>query len=118
MAATALRHAGRTAASPNEPGTLLSLGQPGLMQSLLQTAGYADISVHALAAPMRLPSARHYIDFVQTAGLPIMALLAPLSVPAQAAAWADIEQQLLRLNSAGGWIGPNELLLCAATRPH
>ena len=118
LAATALRHAGRTAASPNEPGTLLSLGQPGLMQSLLQTAGYADISVRALAAPMRLPSARHYIDFVQTAGLPIMALLAPLPAPAQAAAWADIEQQLLRFNSAGGWIGPNELLLCAATRPH
>ena len=104
-------------ASPFKPGTLMSMGQPGLMHSLLADAGFTDIHVRALDAPMRLPSARNYIDFVQTAGLPIMAILAPLPPAAQQAAWQDIEAQLQRFTSGDAWRGPNELLLCTATRP-
>ena len=117
MAATARRHAGLAPVSPYEPGTLMSLGQPGLMAALLTDAGFSDISVRALAAPMRLPHVKHYIDFVQTAGLPIMAILAPLPPEAQRAAWQDIEQQLQLFTTPRDWLGPNELLLCAATRP-
>lgn len=117
LGATAMRHAGLAPASPFKPGTLMSLGQPGLMQTLLAAAGFTDIHIRALDAPMRLPSVQHYLDFVQTAGLPIMAILAPLPLAAQRAAWQDIEAQLLRFNSADQWIGPNELLLCTARRP-
>ena len=117
LGATAMRHAGLATASPFTSGTLMSLGQPGLMHDLLAAAGFTDIDVRALDAPMHLPSAQHYIDFVQTAGLPIMAILAPLPLAAQRAAWQDIESQLQRFSSADGWLGPNELLLCSATRP-
>ncbi len=117
LVATAMRHAGLAQASPFEPGTLMSLGQPGLMHSLLAAAGFTDIAIRALDAPMRLPSVKHYLNFVQTAGLPIMAILAPLPAAVQAAAWQDIEAQLLRFNGACDWVGPNELLLCTATRP-
>ena len=117
LGATALRHAGLPPATPFKPGTLMSLGQPGLMKGLLATAGFSDIGVRVLDAPMRLPSVRHYIDFVQTAGLPIMAILAPLTASAQTAAWHDIEQQLRRFNTGDEWVGPNQLLLCTATRP-
>jgi len=117
LGATALRHAGLAMASPFTPGTLMSLGQPGLMHSLLTTAGYTDIQVRAIDAPMRLPSVRHYLRFVQSAGLPIMAILAPLPPAVQEAAWQEIENQLLRFNSGDEWLGPNELLLCTATRP-
>jgi SAM-dependent methyltransferase len=117
LGATAMRHAGLAPASPFKPGTLMSLGQPGLMQTLLAAAGFTDIHIRALDAPMRLPSVQQYLDFVQTAGLPIMAILAPLPLAAQRAAWQDIEAQLLRFNSADQWVGPNELLLCTARRP-
>ena len=117
LGATALRHAGLPPATPFKPGTLMSLGQPGLMNGLLAAAGFSDICVRALDAPMRLPTVRHYVDFVQTAGLPIMAILAPLTAAAQAAAWQDIEQQLRRFNTGDEWVGPNQLLLCTATRP-
>lgn len=116
MAATARRHAGLAPASPFEPGTLLSLGRPGLMAELLATAGFVQIEVRAIAAPMRLPSVRHYIDFVQSAGTPIMAMLAPLPEAAQRVAWQDMAQQLERFSAGGEWVGPNELLLCAAQR--
>lgn len=117
MASTALRHAGLPPLDPFEPGTLLSLGRPGLLADLLTAAGFVNVEVRALQAPMRLPSCQHYIDFVRTAGLPIMAILAPLPAAAQQAAWDDIAQQLGRFTTANGWEGPNELLLCCATRP-
>ena len=117
LVSTALRHAGLPLASPATPGTLLSLGQTGLLADLLDTAGFVDIEVHAVSAPMRLPSCQHYIDFVRTAGLPIMAILAPLSASAQTEAWHDMAAQLERFTTPTSWVGPNELLLCSATRP-
>ena len=117
MVSTAMRHAGLAPASPFAPGSLLSLGQPGLMAELLRAAGFTGIEVRAVAAPMQLPSRQHYIDFVRSAGLPIMALLAPLSAAAQRDAWQDIADQLDQFNTPAGWCGPNELLLCTAQRP-
>lgn len=108
---TALRHAGRTAASPFEPGTLFSLGKPGVLAELLELAGFSDIKVEPVTAPMHLPSSRHYLDFIRSSGSPIMEILAPLPVPAQNDAWADMEEQLNRFTSADGWCGPNELLV-------
>lgn len=113
---TARRHAG-LAPLPGEPaGSLLSLGQPGLMARLLAEAGFVDIDVHPVAAPMHLPSRSAYIDFTKSAGQPVMAMLAPLSAAAQAGAWHDIEQGLDRYSTPRGWVGPNELLLCTGTR--
>ena len=121
LVSTALRHAGlppaAPAAAPSPPGTLLSLGQPGLLADLLSAAGFAQVSVRSINAPMHLPSAQHYVDFVRTAGGPVMAILAPLSADAQRDAWLDIAQQLARFNTANGWVGPNTLLLCAGARP-
>ena len=117
MASTAMRHAGLPLASAPAPGSLLSLGRPGLLDSLLTDAGFTDINVRAMAAPMRLPSTQHYVDFVRTAGLPIKAILAPLSDAAQQEAWADIARQLDQFMTPTGWQGPNELLLCYAKRP-
>jgi ubiquinone/menaquinone biosynthesis C-methylase UbiE len=111
LMATALRYAGRPAGSPFEPGTLLSLGKPGLLEELLEAAGFSDIQVSPVAAPMRLPSSRHYLDFVRSSGSPIMEILAPLPVDVQNDAWVDMETQLQRFNDADGWCGPNELLL-------
>ena len=115
MMATAIRHAGLPPKSPFEPGTLLSLGQPGLLERLLRDAGFIDISVRPVSAPFRLPSGRHYIDFVRSSGTPIMQMLAPLSASAQSVAWDDMVDQLDRFTTATGWEGPNELLLCAAS---
>ena len=116
MVSTARRHAGLPPASPFDPGTLLSLGQPGLLPALLAEAGFVDVEVRVISAPMHLPSCKHYIAFVRTAGLPVMALLAPLSAAAQREAWRDISEQLARFSTPSGWVGPNELLLCAGSR--
>lgn len=120
LIATAMRHAGLPPLPPGvpgQPGTLLSRGQTGLLAELLDTAGFIDIKVRTVSAPMHLPSCQHYIDFIRTAGLPIMAILTPLSAAAQTDAWLDMAAQLDTFTTSTGWVGPNELLLCAATRP-
>lgn len=116
MMATALRHRGLPPGAPSTPGTLLSLGAPGLMQQLLGAAGFVDVEVQTVDAPFHLPSAGAYIDFVRTSGSPLIQLLAPLSAEAQAAAWDDMTRQFARFDAPDGWHGPNELLLCSASR--
>jgi len=111
LMSTALRHAGRAAASPFAPGTLFSLGKPGVLAGLLEAAGFSDIKVEPFAAPMHLPSSRHYLDFIRSSGSPIMEILAPLPAKAQNDAWTDMQEQLNRFANADGWCGPNELLL-------
>jgi ubiquinone/menaquinone biosynthesis C-methylase UbiE len=100
-----------------EPGTLMSLGKPGLFEELLHTAGYIDITAHRISAPFQAPSVEHYIDFVRSAASPVIEILASLSVSAQQNAWDDMTKQLRVFSSKSGWHGPNELLLCGATIP-
>ena len=114
MMATALKAAGVASQSPYTPGSLLSLGQPGLLASLLADAGFVDIDVQQISAPFKLPSARHYVDFVRASGSPIMEILAPLSVQVQTRAWDEMTTQLEIYSTHTGWIGPNELLLGSA----
>jgi len=121
MLAIARQHAGMVALTPTSaaaPGTLFSLGQPGLLAELLGRAGFVGVEVHALSAPMRLPSSAHYVEFVRSAGMPIVQLLAALPDALQRDAWDDMTAQLACFDTPNGWQGPNELLLCAATRPH
>lgn len=99
-----------------EPGTLMSLGKPGLFEELLHAAGYIDIRARLISSPFHAPSVEHYIDFVRSAASPVIEILASLSVSAQQNAWGDITEQLRGFSSKSGWHGPNELLLCSATR--
>jgi SAM-dependent methyltransferase len=121
--ATARKHAGlanvslTTPTSAFEPGTLMSLGKPGLLQELLQTAGFVDVAVHAVSAPFHAPSAAHYVDFLRSSASPIIEILAPLSAAAKQEAWRDMTEQLQVFSAGSVWIGPNELLLCTAIAP-
>lgn len=117
MMATALRHAGLPPRSPYMPGTLMSLGEPGLLARLLHEAGFEGIEMRSIDAPFHLPTGRDYIEFVRSSGTPIMEILAPLPADAQRAAWDDMAAQLTVFDTATGWVGPNELLLCAAATP-
>jgi ubiquinone/menaquinone biosynthesis C-methylase UbiE len=114
---TALKHAGQSAEppSPSTPGTLMSLGKPGLFAQLLEDAGFVDVNVQPVCAPFRLPTSRHYIDFLRSAASPIIEILASLSEPEKRDAWDDMETQLNAFTTRAGWVGPNELLLATAT---
>jgi ubiquinone/menaquinone biosynthesis C-methylase UbiE len=114
LLATARRHAGLSGTTPYRPGMLFSLGKPGLMAQLLEEEGFSDIAVRPVAAPFRLPTATHYVNFIRSSASPVMEILAPLSERAKAVAWDDMAAQLSVFDGPDGWEGPNELLLCSA----
>lgn len=114
--ATALRHAGLPPRDPFQPGGLLSLGAPGHLDGLLRDAGFGDVASTRLSAPFELPSAAHYLAFLRSSASPVQQILERLAPDAEQAAWADIEAQLHRFDTARGWCGPNELLLAAGRR--
>jgi ubiquinone/menaquinone biosynthesis C-methylase UbiE len=116
MMATALKHAGLPPRDPFQPGSLFSLGKPGLIDELFREAGFRDVATTAVAAPFRLSSVKDYLHFARTSAGPILQILGPLDETKQAAAWAEIETGLSRFQTAAGWEGPNELLLTAARR--
>lgn len=114
---TALERAGAPPGDPFAPGTLLSLGRPTHLRELMVDAGFHDVEVRALAAPMLLPSVRDYVDFVRNAGSPVIRLVDALPPNQREAAWAEIARRLERFDTKAGWSGPNELLLVSGTRP-
>lgn len=114
--ATALAHAGLPPRDPAQPGSLFSLGRPGLLDGLMREAGFTDVASTRLQAPFELPSAAHYLAFVRDSASPIQQILSRLDEPVREAAWADMEAKLRRFDTAGGWCGPNEVVLTAGRR--
>jgi SAM-dependent methyltransferase len=108
---TALRHAGLPPRDPFQPGGLVSLGRPGAIDALFQRAGFSAVATTRMDAPFRMPSTAHYLAFIRDAAGPILQILAPLDPTAQAAAWADMGEQLDDFQKTEGWTGPNTLLL-------
>jgi SAM-dependent methyltransferase len=108
---SAMRHAGLPPRDPFQPGGLVSLGKPGLMDDLFQRAGFRAVATTRMDCPFRLPATADYLSFIQDSAGPILQMLAPLDAEARAAAWADIAAQLEVFQTAEGWIGPNTLLL-------
>jgi ubiquinone/menaquinone biosynthesis C-methylase UbiE len=104
-------------ASAFAPGTLMSLGKPGLLQELLQTAGFVDVAVRTVSAPFHAPSAAHYVDFLRSSASPIIEILAPLSPAAKHNAWSEMAEQLRVFTAPSGWVGSNELVLSTALAP-
>lgn len=111
LMSTALRHAGAAPRDPFQAGGLVSLGKPGLLDDLMQRAGFRAVATTRMGAPFCLPSAADYLTFIRDSAGPVLQILAPLDEAAKAAAWADMAAQLEVYKTADGWIGPNMLLL-------
>lgn len=117
LISTAIEHAGLPPRDPFQPGSLLSLGKPGLLDAQFRQAGFTGVATTRIAAPFQLASAREYLVFVRTSASPIVQMLGALDPQAQEAAWADMQERLDVYQTPDGWEGPNELLLATGARP-
>jgi SAM-dependent methyltransferase len=116
LMSTALRHAGLPPRDPFQPGGLLGLGKPGMIEDLFGRAGFHSVATTRIEAPFRLPTTEHYLAFIRESAGPILQILASLDDAACTAAWADIAAQLEVYQTKTGWIGPNALLLTTGQR--
>jgi len=116
LMSTARRYAGMPPLDPYQPGGLLSLGKPGLIDELFREAGFLEIATTKVAAPFSLPTVKDYMDFIRTSAGPVVQIVTSMDPATAKAAWADMEKALGRYQRPDGWEGPNELLLTGARR--
>jgi SAM-dependent methyltransferase len=101
---------------PGQPGPF-SLGAPDLLRHELEAAGFVDIDVRALAAPLRLASATECVRFERESFGALHQMLAGQSAGAQAAVWREITDALTEFEGPDGFVAPCELLVVAAATP-
>ncbi len=102
--------------APGQPGPF-SLGSPGVLEQELTSAGFVDVEVRAVDAPLRTTSAAECVRFERESFGALHQMLSGLDASAKAAAWEEIEESLRAFEQPGGFAGPCELLVAAATKP-
>ena len=109
------RRAGLPAPGPGLPGPF-SLGAPGLLERAYAEAGWRELEVRALEAPVRFPSAAECVRFERESFGALHAMLAGVAEEEREQAWAEIEEELRRFEGPEGFVGPCELLVGAGTK--
>jgi SAM-dependent methyltransferase len=109
------RIAGLPAPAPGLPGPF-SLGQPGVLEAAYESAGFGNVEVRTVDAPVRFSSAAKCVQFERESFGALHAMLAGVSKKQRDLAWAEIEAALRQFEGPDGFVGPCELLVGAATR--
>ncbi len=107
------RHAQLPPPAPGLPGPF-SLGAPGVLEDELAAAGFGDVAVRTVDAPLRLASATECLRFERESFGALHQMLAGLPPEQQDEAWAEIERELAQFERDGSFVAPCELLVAAA----
>ena len=86
----------------------------GAERDLIQ-AGFHDVVVEVVEAPVRLPSAAECVRFERESFGALHQMLGRLT-PASRTVWAEIEPALGQFETEDGFVGPCELVVAGATR--
>jgi SAM-dependent methyltransferase len=109
------RHAALPAPAPGMPGPF-SLGQPGAVEAAYEEAGFGEVEVQSVDAPVRFSSAAECVRFERESFGALHQMLAGLDETRRAAAWEEIERELGRFEGSDGFEGPCEFLVAAGTK--
>lgn len=99
--------------SPGSPGPF-SLGSQELMADAFQQAGFQDVQIRVIQAPLRLADAAECVRFEQEAYGALQAMLAEVSEAEREATWQEVQQALRPFEGPDGFESPCELLVGAA----
>jgi hypothetical protein len=100
---------------PGQPGPF-SLGSPGVIEAVFTEAGFRDVSVITVPAPVRMARAADCVQFERDSFGALHQMLAGLSEAEREQAWAEIEHELTRFETPSGFEGPCELLVASGTK--
>jgi len=100
---------------PGQPGPF-SLGDPDVLAKRLTDAGFSNVQIERVDAPVRLDTALECLQFEQESFGALHQMLSGLSGSEKDDAWAEIEEALGAFESDGKFEGPCQLLVAAATR--
>lgn len=98
-----------------QPGPF-SLADPEVLERDLTQAGFRDVVIEVLDAPVRLPSAAECVRFERESFGALHQMLSAMSTGDQNDVWSEIECALERYDTDDGFVGPCQLLIAGATR--
>ena len=98
---------------PGSPGPF-SLGSQELMADAFQQAGFRDVQIRVIQAPLRLADAAECVRFEQEAYGALQAMLAEVSEAEREATWQEVQQALRPFEGPDGFESPCELLVGTA----
>ena len=100
---------------PGQPGPF-SLGGEGVLEQVFTDAGFRDIQVETINAPVRLASAAECLQFEQESFGALHQMLTGLSDIEQDEAWCEIEEALGQFENNGQFEGPCEMLVAVGSK--
>ena len=100
---------------PGQPGPF-SLGADGVLAAALERAGFRDVAVEKIDAPVRLPSAAECVRFERESFGALHQMMATLSDDERADTWREIESALEKFEGPSGFVGPCEMLVAVGTK--
>jgi ubiquinone/menaquinone biosynthesis C-methylase UbiE len=109
------RRARLPAPLPGQPGPF-SLGTHEALEEAFIEAGFRNIEVKTINAPVRLPSAAECVQFEQESFGALHQMLSGLSKAEQGEAWNEIEEALGQFERNGQFEGPCEMLVAVGTK--
>lgn len=93
-----------------------SLGKVEVLKKTLENAGFKDVQVSTINAPVRLPSALDCLQFEQESFGALHQMLSGLNPAEQDDAWEEIEQELKKFEIDGQFCGPCEMLVASGVK--
>ncbi len=109
---------GRAALPPplaGQPGPF-SLGGEDVLEQAFTRAGLVDVESRVIDAPVRLGTAAECLRFEKESFGALHQMLSGLNDEEKEAAWAEIETELEKFQSNGGFVGPCELVVAVGTK--
>lgn len=103
------------APQPGQPGPF-SLGAPGVLEQAFADAGFHNIDVQTVAAPLRMASAAECTRFERESFGALHQMLSGLPEAERDSVWQDIEDALGQFEGPDGFVGPCELLVGSAAK--
>lgn len=110
------RHAKLGPPLAGQPGPF-SLGAPGVLDDAFTRAGFRDVKVETVAAPLRMKSSAECLRFEQESFGALHQMLSSLDPTGRQAAWEEVGSALAAFDEArGGFVGPCELVIAVGTK--
>lgn len=106
---------GELATSVSGSARTVQSGGAGMLHGAFEKAGFRDIVICSLAAPLRMNSAAECVRFERESFGALHQMMASLDEAERIAAWEEIERELHQFDSSNTFEAPCDLIVGAAS---
>jgi ubiquinone/menaquinone biosynthesis C-methylase UbiE len=109
------RRASLPAPLPGQPGPF-SLGAPGVIEDAFQKAGFKNVRVIRVNAPVMMSSAAECVQFEKESFGALHQMMNALSEKEKDSVWEEIETALKKFEVDGSFVGPCEMVVAVGEK--